>query len=119
MGWEQLCAFLRANSREPVICSYSVCEQFPGLHVLTEFSRKVETTAEEWKDFDEQRQWTLAFGALRQRRDTRLSAETLYRRFSSDDGSKYDIFDVLRRLHRFAAEAKSASVQPRYEAGLR
>lgn len=34
MGWEAVAGLLEARTDEPVVCSYSVCESFPGPHML-------------------------------------------------------------------------------------
>ena len=38
-GWEGLAAFLRESDDEPVVCSYSVCEEFPNIGLLPEKHR--------------------------------------------------------------------------------
>ena len=39
MGWEELIDFLRDRDDEPVVCSYSVCEQFPNYGMLPDSHR--------------------------------------------------------------------------------
>jgi hypothetical protein len=40
MGWEALCAFLRASDKDPVVMSYSVCDRFPRCEEDDERSRE-------------------------------------------------------------------------------
>lgn len=71
-GWEAVVELLRSSSDEPVVTSYSVCDQFPNSGVAIQASvwSPPETTDEDdgddaWYDLSVSEQWRLAMDALR------------------------------------------------------
>jgi hypothetical protein len=67
MGWEAVRALLRQRSDEPVVTSYSVCEQFPNSGVAREGRAWCPTPGgegDEWYDLDAAQQWQLAWEGL-------------------------------------------------------
>lgn len=61
MGWETVAEFLRADSSEPVVMSYSVCEQFPNSGVA---EWEDENDGDDWYDLPFEKRWSLAFDKL-------------------------------------------------------
>jgi len=66
-GWSSVVDFLRINNQEPVVCSYSVCEDFPGPHVVKDLSKipnydKLDSDA--FYELDTEKQWALALEGL-------------------------------------------------------
>ncbi len=71
-GWEGVVELLQSSSKEPVVTSYSVCDQFPNSGVAIQASvwSPPETTDEDegddgWYELPESEQWRLAMDALR------------------------------------------------------
>jgi hypothetical protein len=67
MGWNGVASFLRARSDEPVVTSYSVCDQFPNPHVA-EWKPPVQDREENWDawyELPEETRWKLAMDGLR------------------------------------------------------
>lgn len=82
-GWERVVGMLRARDDEPVVTSYSVCEQFPHSGVggwmpdwpegvperwdalSPEQQAEREARDEEWYKLDDSEQWRIAMDALR------------------------------------------------------
>jgi hypothetical protein len=75
-GWEQLADFLRERDDEPVVCSYSVSEEFPNYGMLPDSHRlkKREANGDDIDDIIDayyrmrwETQWKLCMGELRKR----------------------------------------------------
>lgn len=66
MGWEGLVEFLRSNSTNPVVMSYSVCDGFPNPYVAGVETNDEEETQEEieWYDLPFEEQFDRAFKGL-------------------------------------------------------
>lgn len=68
-GWESVVALLRQPGDFPVVCSYSVCEQFPNFHSLPEdHPLKQRTDDERYDEFYElsaDDQWAPCFTSLK------------------------------------------------------
>jgi hypothetical protein len=60
-GWEALAGFLRERDDEPVVTSYSVCDQFPNAHT----AGVTEDGAAAWYELPEAEQWAQAMERLR------------------------------------------------------
>jgi hypothetical protein len=85
-GWEAVIALLQSRDDGPVVCSYSVCEQFPnagiaydaGLWQPTEDAESGELIFDEWYDLPNVEQWRLGMTALRAepQRGLELTPET-------------------------------------------
>lgn len=69
-GWESVVTLLRQPGDFPVVCSYSVCEQFPNFGALPDDHplklRTDEDRGEAFYELTEAEQWTLCFGALKE-----------------------------------------------------
>lgn len=68
-GWESVIAFLRSTNQLPVVCSYSVCHQFPNPDVADVFEgaetdEEREAARERWYALSKAEQWELAFPKL-------------------------------------------------------
>lgn len=59
MGWEDVISLLRERADEPVVMSYSVCEQFPNP------GRVGEEEYEAWYELDDATRWERAMARLR------------------------------------------------------
>lgn len=91
-GWEDVITLLRSRADEPVVCSYSVCEQFPNYGIVrregvwtaprvawdADFNERPLEPGEEgeedtdaWYDKPKDEQWQLALIALRQQASAR------------------------------------------------
>lgn len=69
-GWENIVELLRSSSDEPVVTSFSVCNQFPnsGVAIQAGVWSPPETTDEDddtWDKLPASEQWRLAMDALR------------------------------------------------------
>lgn len=68
-GWEEVAAFLVSRDDCPVVCSYSVCEQFPnfgclpGDHPLKQ--GKDENASEQFYELDDSEAWSACMQELR------------------------------------------------------
>lgn len=69
MGWEKVVQLLETGSNEPIVMSYSVCEQFPNAHVAN-FEYPILGTGEldydAWYDLPYLDRWEMAIRALRE-----------------------------------------------------
>lgn len=86
-GWEQVIELLRSNDTEPVVMSYSVCDQFPNQHITDWMppadQRPENVTEERWAEADE---------------DTRRDWQYDCWYEMLDDGARWDIAtEALRR----------------------
>lgn len=63
-GWESVIALLRSRDDEPVVTSYSVCEQFPN-HSVAEWTDDCD--GDSWHDLPDNEQWDLAISKLREK----------------------------------------------------
>lgn len=64
MGWEETIAFLRARADEPVVCSYSVCEQFPN-RTIAGWTPPEGKDLDAWYDLPEEERWNMGLARLR------------------------------------------------------
>jgi hypothetical protein len=102
MGWDKVQALLRSGTEGPVVTSYSVCDGFPGWHLINRatWPEGVERTwsalseeeqnrraaeSEAWYELPGDEQWSRAFAVLRKNESYhwggQISPETLRRRF--------------------------------------
>lgn len=68
LGWEEAITLLRKSDDSPVVCSYSVCEQFPNAGVANWTPPKDEDgndNHDAWFDLPNEEQWSLAMDGLR------------------------------------------------------
>lgn len=68
LGWEEVITLLRKADGSPVVCSYSVCEQFPNAGVANWTPPKDEDgddNHDAWFDLPNEEQWSLAMDGLR------------------------------------------------------
>ncbi len=63
--WECVTAFLLARDDEPVVLSYSACEQFPNPYEAGWTPPAGEDIYDSWSDLPQQDQWGIAMTALR------------------------------------------------------
>lgn len=94
-GWDDVTALLRARSDEPVVMSYSVCDQFPSRDVAQWKPPLGEDGApnrDAWYDLDEAERWRLAMAGVQ---DMRFGPDTLRRPF----GHRKSAFDIKREIH--------------------
>jgi len=125
-GWEEVQAFLRERDDEPVVMSYSVCEQFPNAHVggwmpawpegiperwdaLTG-QQQAERSArkEAWYELDGGEQWHISMEALRAEKPwLRLAPDTLATVTFGPGVTIYDLFapDRDERIRAAVADA--------------
>ena len=68
MGWPEAVALLRKSDSGPVVCSYSVCEQFPNAGVANFQSKTGD--GDDWYELSESQRWQMAMRALRDQRQT-------------------------------------------------
>jgi hypothetical protein len=61
LGWEDVAAHLRKRDNEPIVCSYSVCEQFPNREVA---GWKDDRDGDGWHDLQREDQWSRALAGL-------------------------------------------------------
>jgi hypothetical protein len=62
MGWESLITFLRARNDEPVVTSYSVCQQFPNFEIA---GWEDDKDGEGFYNLAKAEQWARGLAALR------------------------------------------------------
>jgi hypothetical protein len=125
-GWEDVLTHLRSHDDEPVVLSYSVCDQFPNANEALDYlppwpegvphsydALTYEQQAEhdrlwkEWYDLPSERQWELGMAGLRQNKPwARLSPKTLGSIFFHVPVSVYDLF-APDRDDRIAAAFKA------------
>ena len=125
-GWEEVTALLRARDDEPVVLSYSVCDQFPNPDVgwmppwpegvprrwdaLTEEQlQQRRQRDEEWADLDDAERWRIAMDGLRAERPwARLAPDTLADVTFGPPVTVYDLLAPDRDTRvRAAAEAET------------
>jgi hypothetical protein len=63
MGWEATVEMLRSRDDEPVVCSYSVCDQFPNEHTAGYENKK---NPDAWYDLSRDKRWKMAMKGLRE-----------------------------------------------------
>lgn len=126
-GWEEVQAFLREHDDEPVVMSYSVCEQFPNAHVggwmpawpegveerwdaLTEEQQAERSEREEaWYELDGDEQWRISMEALRVEKPwLQLAPDTLATVTFGPGVTIYDLFAPDRDERIRAAVADEA-----------
>lgn len=70
-GWEEVVALLKKTDKEPVVLSYSVCEQFPNSYIARQggykpkFDKDGEEDYDAWYDLSDDKRWELAFKGLK------------------------------------------------------
>lgn len=68
-GWEETATLLRSRNDEPVVTSYSVCEQFPNAHAAgwkpDKLTEEGEADWDAWYDLPSAQQWEMGMTALR------------------------------------------------------
>lgn len=67
MGWDKAMVLLCATDQEPVVTSYSVCEQFPNVGVAESAGlwKSADDDHDDWYALDVAEQWRLCMAALR------------------------------------------------------
>jgi hypothetical protein len=74
IGWEDVRAMLLDSDEEPVVLSYSVCEQFPDPYVIgwqppaDDCERPHDDTSEQWYELSSEERWRLGMTWLREQR---------------------------------------------------
>lgn len=71
-GWEEVIALLRARDDGPVVCSYSVCEQFPNAEIAdweVPEADEGESNWDAWFELSADERWRLGMQGLRQRNE--------------------------------------------------
>lgn len=63
MGWESVVALLLSKDCEPVVCSYSVCDQFPSRHVAEWVDAN---DGDDWYKLKPEKRWAMAMAKLRE-----------------------------------------------------
>jgi hypothetical protein len=68
-GWEDVIQFLRSTDKLPVVCSYSVCGQFPNAEVAgfldeAETDEEREAAFERFDELPASERWDLAYAKL-------------------------------------------------------
>jgi hypothetical protein len=63
-NWQAVIDHLKANSENPVVLSYSVCEQFPNSTVA---GWTDDTDGDDWYKLPHEQQWEMAFTALKEK----------------------------------------------------
>ncbi|MGK3995050.1 hypothetical protein [Sorangium sp. So ce1024] len=94
-GWDDVTALLRARSDEPVVMSYSVCDQFPSRSVANwtpPADEDGEPNRDAWYDLDEAERWRLAMDGVQ---ELRFGPETLRTSF----GHCKSALDIKREIH--------------------
>jgi hypothetical protein len=71
MGWEDVHDFLLRDDKEPVVMSYSVCDEFP--HAPSSWYD--EHDGNEWYDLSGEERWNIAFAALEKQPSLRIRYE--------------------------------------------
>lgn len=64
--WSDLADWLESRSDEPVVCSYSVCAQFPNRSATTWVQPDDDPDGDSWYDLDAEQQWAMGMDWLRQ-----------------------------------------------------
>ena len=67
-GWESVIKLLRRSSKEPVVTSYSVCDQFPNSHVA-KFDHPIKDGEKDWDAWyklPQNTRWEMAVKGLRE-----------------------------------------------------
>jgi hypothetical protein len=92
-GWEDVSACLLACADEPVVMSYSVCDQFPSRSAATWEPPIVdgEKNWDAWYDLDEAARWRLAMAGVQ---ELRFGPDTMRRPF----GHRKTAFDIRREI---------------------
>lgn len=85
-GWPELITFLHERYDEPVVTSYSVCDQFPNRFAANEGDD------EAWYALLPEEQWSLALAGVQV---MQFGPESLRRRF----GNGKTVFDVLEAMY--------------------
>lgn len=62
LGWESVIKHLKKRNNEPIVCSYSVCDQFPSRHIA---GWEDDCDGDAWYELSESKQWKLAMAKLR------------------------------------------------------
>ena len=95
MGWRDVVALLRHGDDQPVVTSYSVCDQFPSPEVTTWQPANVEDedTWEAWYELPDDERWRRGMEALRglPQDQREISPATLRARF----GHSLTLFDIF------------------------
>jgi hypothetical protein len=76
-GWEAVQALLRKRNDEPVVMSYSVCDQFPNSYVAEWEAPEDDPDAESWYDLPADEQWNLGLAGIRKKPWLSISPDTL------------------------------------------
>lgn len=111
-GWESVVTLLRTRADEPVVCSYSVCDQFPSFGALPDDHPLTKRDDDErWDEFykmSDEEQWTECLRGVRERHGLELQPA---------DWAAYS-FDVpnFYAIHEAATSAKRT---PAMQAGTK
>lgn len=68
MGWEELIVFLRQRDDEPVVTSYSVCEQFPNAYAALGDDALDDNRRDAWSGLPRDQRWAQAMAGIRSNR---------------------------------------------------
>lgn len=64
-GWDEVSTLLKSRDDEPVVLSYSVCEQFPHSMYDSDFVRGEDGVDDEWYDLSIEERWNRCMKTLR------------------------------------------------------
>lgn len=97
-GWDSVLGLLLKPDDSPVVCSYSVCEQFPGYHLLPASHPIAKQDSDDrWEDYDaldSGEQWDLSMKALKSQKGKLRITRRGWDDFYFGDGSS--AFTMLR-----------------------
>lgn len=90
VGWDQVIEMLGRSKTEPVVTSYSVCEQFPSREVA---NWEDDNDGDDWYDLDSETRWKLAMKGLKNKTG-KLELTPKWDRYRFGDGKT--VFDLLK-----------------------
>jgi hypothetical protein len=96
-GWDEVIEFLRGESENPVVMSYSVCDWFPNPHIAG-FERDEQDDFPDYYNLPEREQWDKAFqGLVAQNNGIDLNPES----FRTRQFGLYNltVFDVVNHVY--------------------
>ena len=93
-GWEETVNLLRNTDKEPVVLSYSVCDQFPNPDVAN-FSS--ENDNEDWYGLSFEKQWELALLGLRKSKNGLEISPQHWNQFYFSEG--ISAFGIMHELY--------------------
>lgn len=97
MGWPSVIDFLRERDDEPVVTSYSVCEQFPNRHAAN-WQPDPDGDPDGWYELSHEEQWMQAMTGIRDNEWLEMKPDNWQSFFFANGMNGYELAEIVQAM---------------------